>query len=308
MVCPGRAPRASMAAPPPARSPPGGHACNASGARPVALALVVALCPSSLPAAAVQLGSGIALAATVPWPVSSLVVSEVQTGGSSASDEFAEIATRAVRPSIQRTRGRLLHLDGLDRHAQGGVEWSTVLAPGRRTLRVQRRWFLRRCGRHDLYGRFRGDRRGHHAAHRRRVGDRRGRLGRRDERVRGGDAGRGPGAFSSIERRPGGPAGNGTDTNDNATDWFVTTTPSPQNLASPSVPGADPTPTATTAPPPSPTPTASPVETPTPSPTDVPTPSPTAEPTASPTAEPTPTPEPTGTPTPVPTPVPTATP
>ena len=48
-----------------------------------------------------------------------------------------------------------------------------------------------------------------------------------------------PGAFSSIERRPGGPAGNGTDTNDNATDWFVTTTPSPQNLASPSVPGAD---------------------------------------------------------------------
>ena len=30
--------------------------------------------------------------AVVPWPVSTLIVSEVQTGGASASDEFAELA------------------------------------------------------------------------------------------------------------------------------------------------------------------------------------------------------------------------
>ena len=108
--------------PPPARSPPGGHACNASGARPLSRSLVVALCPSSLPAAAVHLGSGIALAATVPWPVSSLVVSEVQTGGSSASDEFVEIANQGGARRSQRTRGRLRHLDGLDRHAQGDMD------------------------------------------------------------------------------------------------------------------------------------------------------------------------------------------
>ena len=33
--------------------------------------------------------------ADVSWPVSTLVVSEVQTGGTSASDEFVEVATRA---------------------------------------------------------------------------------------------------------------------------------------------------------------------------------------------------------------------
>ena len=32
------------------------------------------------------------LAAAVAWPTSTLVVSEVQTGGASASDEFAEIS------------------------------------------------------------------------------------------------------------------------------------------------------------------------------------------------------------------------
>ena len=64
----------------------------------VALALVVALCLSSLPAATQPLGRGIALAATVAWPVSTLVVSEVQTGGSSASDEFVEIANQGAGP------------------------------------------------------------------------------------------------------------------------------------------------------------------------------------------------------------------
>ena len=47
-----------------------------------------------------------------------------------------------------------------------------------------------------------------------------------------------PAASSSLERRPGGAAGNGSDTNDNATDWFVQAVPSPQGVtaAAPSRP------------------------------------------------------------------------
>ena len=64
----------------------------------VALALVVALCLSSVPAAAIPFSSGVARAATVPWPASTVVVSEVQTGGSSASDEFVEVANQGSGP------------------------------------------------------------------------------------------------------------------------------------------------------------------------------------------------------------------
>ena len=62
------------------------------------------------------------LAGIVGWPPSTtLVISEVQTGGASASDEFVEIANqgRAGRPG--RARGRLRDVVGLDRHAQGDV-------------------------------------------------------------------------------------------------------------------------------------------------------------------------------------------
>jgi len=74
-----------------------------------------------------------------------------------------------------------------------------------------------------------------------------------------------PPAGSSIERAPGGQAGNGTDTNDNAADWLVQAAPSPQGLAAPAVPGpgASPTPTVS----PSPTPSATPDPTTTPAPT-----------------------------------------
>ncbi|MEZ0239645.1 MAG: hypothetical protein ACAH65_02500, partial [Chloroflexota bacterium] len=64
----------------------------------VALALVVALCLSSVPAATIRSDGGIALAAAVAWPPSTLVVSEVQTGGASASDEFVEIANQGSGP------------------------------------------------------------------------------------------------------------------------------------------------------------------------------------------------------------------
>ena len=88
----------------------------------------------------------------------------------------------------------------------------------------------------DVHRRVRGDRRRDRPAADRRRADRRRRLGRRDERVRRGHGRGGAPAGSSLERRPGGAAGNGTDTNENSADWFVQAAPSPQNLASAPVP------------------------------------------------------------------------
>ena len=56
-----------------------------------ALALLVAA------SAVIPIGSP-ALAAPVSWPISSLVISEVQTGGASASDEFVEVANQGPGP------------------------------------------------------------------------------------------------------------------------------------------------------------------------------------------------------------------
>ena len=94
-----------------------------------------------------------------------------------------------------------------------------------------------------------------------------------------GSAAPAPPAGSSIERLPGGPSGQPTDTNDNALDWFVLASPSPQNLAAPPAPTPAPAPTPSRRPrrrPPSPTPS---TPTPTPStPTPTPSPPPTADP------------------------------
>src|SRR4051794_35263713 len=39
-----------------------------------------------------------AFAGVVPWPASTLVISEIQTGGLSASDEFVEVANQGPGP------------------------------------------------------------------------------------------------------------------------------------------------------------------------------------------------------------------
>src|SRR5690242_16216008 len=67
-----------------------------AGRRAVPFALILAVIVTTFASAArrpdgtVPRGA-IAAAASVAWPPSTLVVSEVQTGGASASDEFAEI-------------------------------------------------------------------------------------------------------------------------------------------------------------------------------------------------------------------------
>ena len=58
-------------------------------------ALVTALILVSV---GVPAGTPRTAAAEVPWPTSTLVISEVQTGGASASDEFVEIANQGAGP------------------------------------------------------------------------------------------------------------------------------------------------------------------------------------------------------------------
>ena len=80
-----------------------------------------------------------------------------------------------------------------------------------------------------------------------------------------------PPAGSSLERRPGGAQGSTVDTDDNAADFLVRSVPEPQNTASPPVPD------------PAATPSPSPISTASPAPSS---PSPTAEPTTTPSPEP----------------------
>ncbi|MBI3443367.1 lamin tail domain-containing protein [Candidatus Woesebacteria bacterium] len=135
-----------------------------------------------------------------------------------------------------------------------------------------------------------------------------------------------PSANSSIERKANSSsdessmvsgidqfAGNGEDTNNNANDFVLRTTPDPQNSSSSPEPEIVPTPTPTPTEEPTPTeipPTLTPSPTLTPTPTETPTPTQTPTPTLEPTSTPTPTNQPTQTPTPTVTPTitPTSTP
>src|SRR6188472_4408759 len=103
----------------------------------VALALVVALCLSSLPAATEPLGRGVTLAAAVAWPTSTLVVSEVQTGGTSASDEFVEIANQGAGP-VDLAGLEVVYATSSGSTVTRKTTWaaSVVLDPGHRFLLV----------------------------------------------------------------------------------------------------------------------------------------------------------------------------
>ena len=243
-----------------------------------------------------------AQAAVVDWPPSTLVIAELQTGGASASDEFVEIANQgpaAGRPGIglelvyatstgstvtrkassDRARSALRAGPPDPRRQRGRG------ATGRRPMRRIRAGSPRPAA-PSPSAPFGG------------AGRRCRRLGRRHQPLRRRTAAPAPPAGSSLERRPGGAAGNGVDTNDNAADVVVSGSPNPQGLAAAPVParvrrphrrpgdadhhaGADRDPNAE----PTATPTA-----PTPTPTVAPTPT-CAHPTRpQPTPSPTPTP------------------
>lgn len=99
-----------------------------------------------------------------------------------------------------------------------------------------------------------------------------------------------PPAGSSLERLPGGQAGSGQDTNDNAVDFVLRAVPDPQNAAMTPIGTPTPTPTASATPSVTPEPTDSPTPSPSPSVSQTATPSATLTPPPSPTPTPTPTP------------------
>ena len=75
------------------------------------------------------------LAAVVGWPTSSLVVSEVQTGGASASDEFVELANQGPG-SVDLAGLELVYATASGSTVTRKWTWatSTILEPGRRIL------------------------------------------------------------------------------------------------------------------------------------------------------------------------------
>ena len=75
------------------------------------------------------------LAAAVSWPTSTLLVSEVMTGGASASDEFAEI-TNAGSVAIDLTGHELVYVTSSGGTVTRKAAWTTptILEPGRHLL------------------------------------------------------------------------------------------------------------------------------------------------------------------------------
>jgi uncharacterized protein YdeI (BOF family) len=296
-------------------------------------ALVVALSLAGA-AFAAAVDPGPATLGAVTWPPSTLLVSEVQTGGGSASDEFAEITNVGPAP-VDLAGLELVYVTSSGGTVTRKASWaaSTVLDVGRHLFVANVSGVYAGLADATYSGGFAAT--GGTLVLRPIGGAPIDAVGWGDatNAFVEGTAAPAPAAGASIERLPGGIAGNTVDTNDNAADLVLQPIPNPQSLAAPPVPapGASPTPvpsasavpteppapsagpTGSPGPEPSPTATVDPVlpsptavapsATPTsdPTPTPVPTIAPTPEPTATPTAEPTPTPVPTIAPTPEPT-------
>ena len=146
--------------------------------------------PASVPAAA----------AVVDWPTSTLVVSEVQTGGASASDEFVEIANQGST-SVDLVGLELVYATASGSTVTRKASWDALDRPraGRRLLLANASGTFAAAGRPDVLGWVRCDRRRRRAAGRRRRRRRFGRLGRCDQRLRRGR--RGERAAGGLEPR-----------------------------------------------------------------------------------------------------------
>ena len=249
-----------------------------------ALIVLVILLIGLVPAQQPRPDDGLPVA-DVSWPVSTLVVSEVQTGGTSASDEFVEVANQGAAP-VDLGGLELVYVTSTGGTITRKATWTspTLLEPGRRVLAANSTGIYAGIADASYSGGLAAT---GGAMVLRVVG------GTPIDAVGWGDAvntfvegtaAAAPSAGSSLERRPGAGAGNGIDTNDNAIDFFVQAAPSPQNGAAPPVPepGATPTPDADADAEPDarPTPRRRPTPTPTPTPTPAPTPTPSAEPDA----------------------------
>ncbi|HVQ21789.1 MAG TPA: lamin tail domain-containing protein, partial [Candidatus Saccharimonadia bacterium] len=283
--------------------------------------------PASLPVllaiALVAMGPGASVGASAPaaqplaavdWaPSSGLLVGEVMTGGASASDEFVELYN-AGATSVDLAGQEVVYITSTGGTVTRKATWATttMLDPGRHILLANTSGLFAAIADATYSGGLAAT---GGTVLVRPVG------GAVIDAIGWGDASNAfvegvaapaPPAGSSLERRPGGTAGNHIDSNQNLADWLLSAAPVAQNLASPAVPGGSlstPTPTTGSTPTPAPTQTATPVPTPTatPRPSASPTavPTPTTTPLSSPSPTATPTPTVTAVPTPSPTPAPT---
>ena len=190
------------------------------------------------------------VSAAVSWPPSAgFVVAEVVTGGASASDEYVEIS------NVGSNKADLGGLELVYVSASGAtITRKAVFAsplpvvPGGHLLVANSAGIYAPLADATYSGGLAAD--GGAVALRRADGtvvDTVG-WGTAANSYVEGSAALAPPAKSSIERLPGGSAGNTQDTNDNKSDWFVQSSPVPQSLASTPAPMPTPTPTPTAAP------------------------------------------------------------
>jgi len=255
-------------------------------------------------AAAATLPPGLA-AAGPTWPPSSgLVLAEVVTGGASASDEYVEISNAGTTAAdLGGCEVIYVTASGATTTRKAGFVEPLLLGPGQHLLVANAAGIYGPLADATYSSGLAAD--GGAVALRRADGtviDALG-WGTATNTYVEGSVAPAPPAKSSLERLPGGSAGNTQDTNDNRADWFVQSNPIPQSLVSTPAPGPSATPAATsmatvTAPPPTPigadpatpdptapaTSTSTPGDSLDPSPTPIASKSPPAEPTATGTA------------------------
>lgn len=222
----------------------------------------------------------------VTWPPSTgLLVSEVVTGGVSASDEFVEIYN-ASSQTVDLAGLEIVYATSTGSTVTRKHSWTSFPLAGHAHLLLANSAGVFAAGADGLYSGGFSATGGSLVL--RVVG------GAAIDSVSWGDAtsafvegtpGIAPAAQFSLERLPGGLQGNGTDSNDNVADTWINSNPLPQSTASEPVPGPSEIPSSA----PSVEPTASATADPSPELTPAPTPtaSPTAEPTAETTAQPT---------------------
>jgi len=277
----------------------------------VAVAALLVFAGAGIASGQTDDGSGPSVAAAVAWPVSmGLLVSEVQTGGASASDEFVELYNAGA--SAADLGGlELVYVSSSGASITRKAAWASpaLVGPGAHLLVANAAGVHSPAADATYTGGLAAT---GGAVVLRPAG------GTPIDAVAWGDAANAfvegaaaiaPAAGSSIERLPGGPAGNGVDTNVNRDDLVARAVPGPQNLASPPVVGPAPTEPPVTHPPATDPPAETPTPTGTPPPAEPPTPTGTPpwtdppEPSDPPRTEPpAQTPDPTQAPTPAPSP------
>ena len=202
-----------------------------SAPRGVAVVLVSLLVPIAALSTAVSPGYA---DASVAWPVSTgLVLAEAVTGGVSASDEYVEIYNAgAVATDLGGCELVYMTASGATTTRKAAFDSPLVLAPGAHLLVANSAGTYAQLADATYIGGLAAD--GGSLALRHVGGAVIDALswGTASNAYLEGAVAPAPPARSSLERRPGGAAGNWVDTNDNASDWVVQSNPIPQSLTS----------------------------------------------------------------------------